>query len=226
MMTLRLIITLIWVFAATSTMAAVEPSTSLDQTQFVERPHKSFDQLLLRADLNSVDLQKLYVEQPSISFRRHWVRDQRRIHSLIDKKDIERVKTRYANALQEVLMDKLESTGHTLTTDPKLATLIIKSALVKLDINAPDFFDAVHVDKFVERAGRGTLRLEVVSTTNNQSVLQIEDRGLTRLRDFRYAHRATSVSNLWDFKHLMSRWASDFASYLGTLSEGTEKAPL
>ena len=73
-----------------------------------------------------------------VSFEKNWQRDQNRSYShKVSAKDMERIKAELAELFNEVFTEKLQEAGHDLTNEVADDVLIVRPAIVNLNVKAP-----------------------------------------------------------------------------------------
>ena len=88
---------------------------------------------------------RVSVLQPYVAFRSNWQRDQNRSRSRnVRASDVERIKEDVASLLMDVFVEQLEAAGYDVVNYADEDVLIVRPAIIDLDITAPD----------VRRAGR------------------------------------------------------------------------
>ena len=89
------------------------------------------------ADLNVYNRVKLL--EPSVAFKKNWQRDQNRSYSFkVKASDMERMKKGVAELFMEVFTEELSEGGYELTEEVGEDVLLVRPAIVNLDITAPD----------------------------------------------------------------------------------------
>jgi len=112
--------------------------------------------------VNLSQYQRIYLTEPYVAFRKNWERDQytetrRRVKS----RDMERIKGSVRDLFLEVFTKELADGGYNLADGVGEDVLVVKAAILDLDINAPDVRAAGQKASFVSNAGSMTLYLEL-----------------------------------------------------------------
>ena len=84
--------------------------------------------------------------------------------------------------------------------------MILRPALIDLQITAPDIKTAGRSQTYVASAGAATLFLELYDSVSGEILARLVDR--RNMQDYGHARWATSVSNRADANRLFTRWAS------------------
>ena len=83
--------------------------------------------------------------------------------------------------------------------------LLVKPAIVDLDIFAPDIQNATRTKTYSESAGEMTLNLELFDSITNDKIAKATDRKRDNMRG--YLQWRTKVSNRADARRMISGWA-------------------
>jgi len=112
------------------------------------------------ADL--ADYGKLLLMDAQVAFRKNWQRDINLNKPFnISARDMEQIKTDVAHLFNEIFVEELESAGFVLTDQQAGDTLIIRPAIVDLNVNSPDTPSSNTTRNITESAGDMTLYLEL-----------------------------------------------------------------
>lgn len=87
------------------------------------------------ADLSQYN--RVYLVEPYVAFKKNWQRDQNRGSIRGSSRDIERIKKGVQELFMEVFTEELEKGGYTLANERAEDVLLVKPAIIDLDVNAP-----------------------------------------------------------------------------------------
>ena len=149
---------------------------------------------------------RIWLKDTTVALKKNWQRDQNRGYSFkVRDSDMEKIKHDIATVFREVFTTELLDGGFELTEEAAEDVLIVKPAIVDLDINAPDIQHATRSMSFSESAGEMTLNLELFDSVSNDKIARATD----RQRDFQrgYIEWRTSVSNRADARRMIRPWA-------------------
>lgn len=160
------------------------------------------------ADLSAY--KKIMLEDASVAFKKNWQRDKNRDSAYssaftIKDSDVQRIKEDVATLFKEVFTKELIAGGYQLVETPGEDVLIVKPAIVDLDVVAPDVRSSFAGRSYSESAGEMTLDLELFDSQTNDLIVKAKD----RKRDFQtgYMEWRTSVSNRAAAMRMMKSWA-------------------
>jgi hypothetical protein len=105
---------------------------------------------------------RLLLMDAQVAFKKNWRRDinqEKPFH--VTASDMERIKTEVSALFREIFAAELKSAGFTLVAEQAQDTLIIRPAIVDLNINSPDTPRGGTIRNITESAGDMTLYLEL-----------------------------------------------------------------
>jgi hypothetical protein len=112
------------------------------------------------ADLS--EYRQLLLMDAQVAFRKNWQRDINQSKPFhVTSSDMQRIKADVAELFREIFTRELQSAGFVLVTDPAPDTLIVRPAIVDLNINSPDTPRGGTTRNLTESAGDMTLYLEL-----------------------------------------------------------------
>ena len=142
-----------------------------------------------------------------VAFKKNWQRNTKVAGRRVTNKEMEKIKVDVADVLFEAFREELdEQGGYTFVTEADDDVMIIRPAIIDLDITAPDVPRAGRVEQYVARSGAATLFLELFDSVSGEILLRTVDR--RRSMDYGYMRWANSVTNRADAKRMFKRWAS------------------
>jgi len=142
-----------------------------------------------------------------VAFRKNWQRDTKVGGRRVSNKDMERIKGEVAELLHESFQKELDEVGgYRFVEGSDDHVMILRPAIIDLDITAPDIPVAGRVTNYVASAGAATLYLELYDSVSGEILARLVDRRTTR--DYGMATWANSVSNRADAARMFRRWAN------------------
>jgi hypothetical protein len=167
---------------------------------------------------------RIWLQDATVAFKKNWQRDQNRSHRFkVRTEDMERIQEDVATLFREVFTRELIDGGYELTEEIGDDVLLVRPAIVDLDVVAPDIQRTPGREySFSESAGEMTLNLELFDSLTGDKIAKATD----RQRDFRrgYLQWRTSVSNRADARRMMTSWARALRSTLDDARSATTKA--
>ena len=163
---------------------------------------------------------RIWLQDATVAFKKNWQRDQNRSYRLkVRTEDMERIQEDVATLFREVFTEELLDGGYELAEEIGDDVLLVKPAIVDLDVTAPDIQHASRTYSYSESAGEMTLNLELFDSLTGDKIAKATD----RKRDYRrgYAEWRTSVSNRGDARRMMRSWAKALRSALDEARSAT-----
>jgi len=112
----------------------------------------------------------------TVAFRRNW----RMNHSGVRTRDMERIKRDLANEFRTVFTEELENGGFPVVDAPDDHVLLIRPAIIDLNVAAPDTNSAGRSDSFTTSPGQMTLVIELFDSVSNEILARAIDRRTAR----------------------------------------------
>ena len=161
-------------FVAPMVAGEEAPLQSFDGLLRVERP--KFDVAYVDPDADFSVYSKFMILEPGIAFKKNWKRE----HGNVSNSDMERIRRRLAALFTEVFTDVLEDAGYPVVSAPGDDVLLVRPALVDLDISAPDTLSSGRSRTFVTGAGAMTLYVEAYDSVTGAILARAIDRKAAR----------------------------------------------
>ncbi|MDX2418446.1 MAG: DUF3313 family protein [Xanthomonadales bacterium] len=159
----------------------------------------------------------------TVAFKKNWKRDQNRGNPLrVKDRDMVKIQEEVAVVFREVFTKELVDGGYAMADEAGEDVLLVKPAIVDLDVTAPDIQSSTVTRSFSESAGEMTLNLELYDSITNDKIAKATD----RKRDNWHGQLEwrTSVSNRSDARRMMTGWAKALRSALDEARASTTPA--
>jgi hypothetical protein len=185
---------------------------SFDNLVPVEKPRIQVAYIDPDADFSV--FRRVRILEPFVAFRSNWQRDQNRDRARnVTSRDMERIKADVASQFERVFVERLESAGYKVVDVNEYDVLLLRPAIVDLDITAPDTRQAGRNRSFTASTGAATLYIEMFDSVSGD----ILGRGADRQAVRDAGHRLTwsnSVTNAADARRVFGRWADQLIAFL------------
>jgi hypothetical protein len=159
---------------------------------------------------------KVMLVDASVSFKKNWQRNQNRGYPhKVTANDMDRIRTELAGLFREVFKEELASGGYELTEEAGEDVLLVRPAIINLDIVAPDTRSPGRTYQYAESAGEMTLYVELYDSVTGDIIAKALDR--QRDRRSGYFEWQTRVTNTAAAKRILKGWAK-------VLREGLDEA--
>ena len=185
-------------------------------------PDSQFDEVYRKPGADLSVYTELGLEPCKVAFKKNWLRDQNSsrldLSSRVTQKDVDRIKDSLgALCDEEFRAALLEDPAYSIVdahADGE-QVLVLRPAIINLDINAPDIQSANRARSYTTSAGEMTLSLELFDATTGETLARAVDkkRGIDDSR----MQWSSSVSNSAEAKRMLKRWTK-------ILREGLDEA--
>jgi hypothetical protein len=213
----RLVLSLCFLSASASLIAKEEPPTVTEEGLVLVKD--SDFALVYRdpdADLSGYD--SVMATETYVAFRKNWRRDQNRSSGRlrVSQNDMDRIKERLSTEFDTVFSEVLTADdGWTVVDAPAENVLLLRPAIINLDVFAPDTMSAGRTQTYAEQAGEMTLYLEVRDSVTGALIAKGIDRQIDRRRG--YMQWQNRVQNTQAARTILRGWAT-------SLREGLDHA--
>ena len=180
----------------------------------VEVENSSVAEAFIDPDADFSVFTRVAVLEPHVAFRTNWQRDQNRSRSgRVTVRDMERIKSDVATLFARVFTDRLESAGYEVVEVAADDVLVVRPAIIDLDITAPDTRTPGRSRSFTTTSGAATLYIQLFDSVSGEILGRAVDRRTARAPSG-VVQWSTSVSNQADARRIFGRWADKLIDFL------------
>lgn len=195
--------------------ALVLPATALAKD---ELPQQTEDGLVLqkgqaarilyvRPGVDFSRYKRLALLDCPVAFRKDWQRDHDSGANRISARDMEAIKTWLSKEFRKIFTEELQDKGgYAMVTESGDDVLVLRPAIVDLDVTAPDTMSAGRSYTLSEGSGAMTLYLEFYDSVSGQILARAIDRKVSQGNG--RIQWQTSVTNTAEADRMLRRWAS------------------
>lgn len=159
------------------------------------------------ADLSVYD--KVMIVDCYVAFRKDWAKDKQRAGSRIriSASDVERIIADTSTLFRDVFTEKLaEDDGYEIVNVAGEGVLLIRPAIIDLDIEAPDTMSAGRSRTYTATAGSATLYIELYDSVTGDILARAVDREVARQAGG-YMSYSNRVTNRAEARRMLGKWA-------------------
>ena len=120
--------------------------------------------------------------------------------------DVEKIKNRLAEEFQAVFVKTLQDGGYDVVEELAEDVLLVRPAIINLDVNAPDTPTAGRSTTYTSSAGEMTLYLEIYDSVTGDLLAKALDRRFDSARGGYYTW-TNSVTNKAAAERILKGWA-------------------
>jgi hypothetical protein len=169
---------------------------------------------------------RVAILDPYVEFSKEWVKDynseQRDPSRQIRESDLDRAKKALQGDFKRIFTEELQQDGRYQVTDSAGPdVLVLRPALINIQVSAPDLMSPGRSATFVESAGTMTIYLELWDSASNTILARVID---AKADPTAYGQQSSSVTNRAAADRMMRSWADELRSRLD-LVRGKDVAP-
>ena len=208
-------------FSSLSVAQEDVPEVTVDGLHLVENTNLAMVYAQPGVDLSQY--RRIYLADAYIAFKKNWRRDQNRsVTNKVSTNDMTKIMAELSLLFRDVFTATLQEGGYELVNERAEDVLIIKPAIINLDVIAPDTMSAGNTHSYSETAGEMTLYLELYDSITDDLIAKALDRQKDRQTGhFQWQNR---VSNRAAANRILQVWANVLKEGLDE-ARGIEQAP-
>lgn len=136
-----------------------------------------------------------------VAFNKNWKFN----HPDARTRDMAKIKQVLADDFREVFTDALQKGGYPVVTEPADDVLLVRPAIINLEVTSPEMTSSVNSMSFTASAGSMTLYVELYDSISSEILARVTDeRNAQHVGGVEWT---TSGSNQADAKKLLKGWA-------------------
>lgn len=155
--------------------------------------------------------QRIKLLDAYVAFKKNWARDQRSRSAdrlSVTSRDVEKIKNKLAEEFHTVFKNTLEQGGYEVVDESADDVLLIRPAIINLDVNAPDTPRAGRSTTYTTTAGEMTLYVELYDSVTGDLIAKALDRRVDNAGRHGFYTWANSVTNKAAADRILEGWAS------------------
>ena len=163
---------------------------------------------------------KILLIDAFVAFQANWQLRQGSSIRRVTPRDMENIKTAMADLLREVFTEKITAEGgYPMVEAPGEDVLLLRPAIVDLEVTSPDVPSAQRSYSFSTSAGAATLYLELFDSVSGQILARVLDRQAAR--DIGGSMRwQNGLTNRNAARQMLGDWAVLLRQWLDTVHSG------
>ena len=166
------------------------------------------------------DYTKVMILDSFVQFKKDWERDynleQVGLQGRVTDKDAERIKADLAAEFKKIFTETLTKNGHEVVDEVGADVLLLRPAILNLDVAAPDIMRSGMGNTWINSAGDMTLYMELYDSGSSTLIGRVvdgqADRGVG-------AQVANKVTNKAAADRILRRWATLLSDALSEVKE-------
>jgi len=194
------------------------PAQSPDGLQLV--PDTQLAAVYMKPGANLSQYSKVALLATYVSFAKNWQRDyneEATFEDQVSDKDMQKIRDNVAREFNAEMTRVLTADGRQIVTTGGEGVLILRPAIVNLQVTAPDLMTPGMEQTFVASAGSMTLYLELLDGKTGDLIARVIDPEAAD--DAGMAQVSNAVTNTADFDRIVQRWAQILNSHLAAITK-------
>lgn len=151
------------------------------------------------------------------NYQREYNMDEIGLQGRISTQDMETIKQRLAAEFRKVFTEQLQQAGHEVVDDVGPDVLLLRPAIINLDVTAPDLMQSGRGNTYVNSAGQMTLYMELYDSASSELLARIIDPEAGREGGFAFV--ANRVTNKREADLILRRWADLLGTHLAAAQQ-------
>jgi len=161
---------------------------------------------------------RVYLVDATVAFKKNWQREHNRSTSnRVRASDMDRIKAGLAELFREVFTETLTAAGYEMATESAEDVVIVRPAIINLDVKAPDTRSTGRSQTYVQSAGQMTLYVELYDSVTGDLLVKVIDTQADRERH--NLQWQTKGSNRIAAKKMLGYWADRLSSALSDAND-------
>jgi hypothetical protein len=175
-----------------------------------------------RPDATFTQYKRIAIIDCAVDFSKDWLKSynssQRDPARRIGQSDLDRAKQSLSAQFKKIFTDELSTKGgYQISENAAPDVLVLRPALVNIQVSAPDLMAPGRSVTFVQASGQMTLYLELWDSSTNTILARVMDaRGSNDYSG--YGQRSTSVSNKAAADQILRSWAKELRERLDVVT--------
>jgi hypothetical protein len=151
------------------------------------------------------------------NYQREYNMDEIGLQGRISTQDMETIKQRLAAEFRKVFTEQLQKAGHEVVDAVGPDVLLLRPAIVNLDVTAPDLMKSGRGNTYVNSAGQMTLFMELYDSASSELLARVIDPEAGQQGGFGFV--ANRVTNTREADQILRRWADLLGTHLAAAQQ-------
>lgn len=180
--------------------------------------HTKLRAVYLKPGANLDQYDKVALLACYVAFNKNWQRNYNeetiQLENMITDQDMKKIRDDLAKEFNKIFTEVLTKAGHKMVTTGGSGVLIVRPAIINLEVTAPDTMAPEMEQSFAANAGQMTLYMELYDGKTGAIIARVIDP--EALGDDFWQVR-NSVTNQADADRVLRRWATLLSDHLATI---------
>ncbi len=217
-------IALLGLFALASIASAAEPMPETTPEGLVLLSGTKLNTVYVRPGATLDQYTKIVLFDAHVAFRKNWDRDYNRNlmpgTTRARPADMEKIKASLAEEFKTVFTAELQGKrGYEIVETADYDVLVVKPAIINLDVTAPKLSNTSMDRNIVTSAGQMTLWMELYDSVTGELIARVIDPAVDNRSGM--AYRSSSSANKNAARKILTVWAEILGENMGEISAAT-----
>ncbi|MFD2167546.1 DUF3313 family protein [Thalassotalea euphylliae] len=200
-------VALTFLICGTAFTANAESKTSFDGLELKSKDNSKMVYMAPDADFSQYG--SILLMEPDVRFKKNWQRDYNRkastVNARVSDEKMLQMKQDMKTVFTEAFTEEFTRHDYPIVSQPAANTIVIRPALIDLDVSVPDVKSSFMSQKATKHSGSATLYLELYDGVSGDILARVaENRFLGEGTNY---SRASKTQNRADAKYTISGWA-------------------
>lgn len=195
------------------------PQTSHDGLELIKHDRHKAIYRKPGADFSPYD--RVAILECFVAFRENWMRDYNRdvrdLSHKVTQDDMDRIKKALSDEFLKIFKEELEKGGYQVVDTGAEDVLLLRPAIIDLDVTAPDTMSAGMSRTYSASAGSMTLYMEVYDSVTSAILGRVVD--AEAARNTGMMHVSNRVTNKAEADRILRRWAGRLVDKLDAVHQ-------
>ena len=220
----RSAVALLGLFALASIASAADEMPETTPEGLVLMESEKLHTVYVRPGASLDQYTKVVLFDAYIAFRKNWDRDYNRNlmpgSTRVRPDDMEKIKVGLAEMFKEVFTEELQDKrGYEIVQTADFDVLVVKPAIINLDVTAPNLSNTNMTRSVVTSAGQMTLWMELYDSATGEIIARVIDPAVHNRNGMAYV--ATGSGNKSVARRMLREWAAVLGDNLGAIDTAT-----
>lgn len=177
-------------------------------------------------DVDFTQYTKVLIVDCPVAFKKNWQRDynrsERELSRQVRDADVTRIKETLSAEFKKVFTETMTENGLEVVTEPGPDVIILRPAIIDLDVSSPDVRSTGRSRSYAASAGSMTLYLELYDSVSSAILAKVLDAKSSNrnMPSMSYSNRVTNIAAA---DRMLKGWANEISGHFGAATKPEEE---
>lgn len=204
-------------FAHTMPVSAQAPPQTSDG--LVLKVHTKSELIWVKPGADFSKFDKVMILHCYVAMQKDWQQNYNAnvgpdLSAMVSDADVQQIESTLSDAFKKVFTTELQKGGYQVTNTVAPDVLLLRPAIINVQVTAPDLMTAGMNANVISSAGSGTFYLELWAPSTHTLLAKAMD---AQADQQPFAQQATSVTNMQAADIILRKWADGLVSHLNSV---------